>query len=45
MRRGEAYVPPAKKIEDDDYQAEAAGCISIGQRCEVNPGGKRGEIR
>lgn len=44
-RRGETYVPSAKKVDDDDFQSEAASSLKVGQRCEVNPGGKRGQIR
>jgi tubulin-folding cofactor B len=44
-KRGEVWVPP-KVIEDDEHQADEAGVIAdqIGNRCEVNPGGKRGEV-
>ena len=44
-RRGEAYIPPAKKVDDEDFQSEAASNLRVGQRCEVYPGGKRGQIR
>jgi tubulin-folding cofactor B len=44
-KRGEVWVPP-KVIEDDEHQADEAGVVAdqIGNRCEVNPGGKRGEV-
>lgn len=44
-RRGMPYTAPAQKIEDDEYQAEEAASISVGSRCEVDPGAKRGEIK
>lgn len=45
-RRGIPYVAPAaKQVFGDDYQeAEAAG-MAVGSRCEVHPGGKRGEVK
>lgn len=45
MRRGETYNPATKKSADEDFQSKAASQMQVGQRCEVNPGGKRGEIR
>lgn len=47
MRRGIPYVAPVQKevVEDEEYQAEEASKLSVGSRCEVNPGGKRGCIR
>jgi len=45
MRKGQAYVPPKGLVEDDEFQLEAASKLEKGQRCEVDPGGKRGEIR
>ena len=38
-------MPPAKKVDDEDFQSEAASKLTAGQRCEINPGGKRGQIR
>lgn len=47
MRRGMPYVPSAQKEveEDEEHQAAEASRLSVGARCEVNPGGKRGCIR
>lgn len=47
MRRGIPYVTPTQKeaVEDEDYQAAEASRLTVGSRCEVNPGGKRGCIR
>ena len=44
-KRGETWVPK-KVIEDDEHMAEEAAPMldQIGNRCEVNPGGKRGEV-
>ena len=42
-RRGEVWVPPSKP-EASAFQAEAEQ-LSVGERCEVQPGGKRGCIR
>ena len=44
-RRGETWVPK-QTIEDDEHQAEEASAIvdQVGNRCEVNPGGKRGTV-
>ena len=47
MRRGMPYVPPKQKenIEDEDHMSAEASALSVGERCEVDPGGKRGVIR
>ena len=47
MRRGIPYVPPKQKenIDDEDHMSAEAGALSVGERCEVDPGGKRGVIR
>jgi len=47
VRRGIPYVPPKQKenIEDEDYMSNEASRHSVGERCEVDPGGKRGVIR
>ena len=45
MRRGAPYKPPQPKVEDDDYQQEEAGKLSVGSRCQVDPGDRRGEIK
>ena len=33
------------QIEDDDYMSSQAAALQVGNRCEVNPGGKRGLVR
>ena len=45
-KRGETRVPK-RTIEDDEHQAEEAAAIvdQVGNRCEVNPGGKRGVVK
>ena len=43
-KRGEVWVPKAV-IEDDEHMADEAKAIEVGARCEVNPGGKRGEVK
>lgn len=47
MRKGIPYVAPTKMevVEDEEFQAAEASKMSVGSRCEVNPGGKRGCIR
>ncbi|CAG9467762.1 unnamed protein product [Pedinophyceae sp. YPF-701] len=44
-RRGVPYVPPAKAEKaGPDYCAEEARGISVGDRCSVEPGDRRGEV-
>lgn len=43
MRKGEP-VPPQKEVTDD-HMADLAANIKVGDRCEVDPGGKRGEVK
>lgn len=43
MRKGETYVPPQQVT--DDYMGDIAANIKVGDRCEVDPGGKRGEVK
>eukprot|EP00878_Enallax_costatus_P005154 GHUV01005417.1.p1 GENE.GHUV01005417.1~~GHUV01005417.1.p1 ORF type:complete len:279 (+),score=61.01 GHUV01005417.1:247-1083(+) len=43
MRRGVPYTPPA--VVGPDLGAEAAASLSVGQRCCVDPGERRGEIK
>jgi hypothetical protein len=48
MRKGQPYVAPKAAgagVDDDEYQLEAASQLEVGQRCEVDPGAKRGEIK
>ena len=43
MRKGIPYVAPKQKenIEDEEYMSAEASSLSVGERCEVDPGGKR----
>lgn len=46
-RRGVPY-PPAEqrqRTDDPEFQADEAAGISAGDRCEVQPGAKRGTVR
>ena len=47
MRRGVDYVAPKQReaMEDEEYMSAEAAGLSVGERCEVDPGGKRGAIR
>lgn len=46
LRRGIQYVPPPPKPElDDESFAEEAKAVTVGGRCEVQPGAKRGVVR
>jgi hypothetical protein len=42
-KRGEVWVPPF--VADEEYMAEEAKAVEVGSRCEINPGGKRGEVK
>jgi tubulin-folding cofactor B len=42
-RRDPTWEPPAPKPEN--YQQDEAGLVEMGSRCEVNPGGRRGEVK
>lgn len=42
MKRGEKYEPPPS---DPEHLKEEAAKVEVGQRCEVFPGGKRGEVK
>mmetsp|Transcript_14739 Transcript_14739/g.44518 ORF Transcript_14739/g.44518 Transcript_14739/m.44518 type:complete len:279 (+) Transcript_14739:360-1196(+) len=46
-KRGVPYAPPEarSKVEAEDHQQEDASAVSVGSRCEVSPGGKRGTVR
>eukprot|EP00242_Pyramimonas_sp_CCMP2087_P017712 CAMPEP_0198210814 /NCGR_PEP_ID=MMETSP1445-20131203/22460_1 /TAXON_ID=36898 /ORGANISM="Pyramimonas sp., Strain CCMP2087" /LENGTH=286 /DNA_ID=CAMNT_0043884969 /DNA_START=117 /DNA_END=977 /DNA_ORIENTATION=+ len=44
IQRGQEYVPP-EPVMDPDHMAEFAAGMEVGLRCEVNPGGKRGEVK
>ena len=46
--RAAAAAPPSAATGtalDDDHQGDLASAIKPGDRCEVNPGGKRGLVR
>ena len=43
LRRGETYVPPEQMPES--YGEEIALQVHVGDRCEVSPGARRGEVR
>lgn len=46
-RRGVPYVPPAaakEKVTDEEHMADLASKITIGDRCQVLPGDKRGVV-
>ena len=45
MRRGQPYVPPTKKEENEEHMAEEASAIQTESRCQVDPGAKRGIVR
>ena len=32
-------------MDDPEFQQQEASCISVGDRCEVQPGAKRGFVR
>lgn len=47
MRNGRPYNPPkvAERVSDANHLAEEASSISVGDRCAVAPGDKRGTVR
>jgi tubulin-specific chaperone B len=45
-RAGRPLPPPtAEKVTDPDHLADVASAISVGDRCQVNLGGRRGTVR
>lgn len=46
-RRGLPYpaAEARQKADDPEFQADEAAGISVGDRCEVQPGAKRGTVR
>ena len=44
IKRGVEYIPPAPKVTDPEYMKEEASVASVGQRCSVEPGDRRGEV-
>ena len=47
MRKGVPYTAPhrAERVTDANFLADEAAQISVGNRCEVQPGAKRGTVR
>ena len=47
MRRGVDYTAPKQReaVENEEYMSAEAAGLSVGERCEVDPGSKRGVIR
>eukprot|EP00798_Chlamydomonas_sp_ICE-L_P011870 gene11870-14974_t len=45
MNKGVEYVPPPPKQSDPDFMKAEASSISVGQRCSVDPGDRRGEVK
>ncbi len=44
IKKGVEYIPPAPKITDPDFMKEEAAAMSVGQRCSVEPGDRRGQV-
>merc|ERR1711934_989860 len=45
MRRKDPNWQPPNEVTDPEHQADEASKISVGERCEVQPGGRRGEVK
>merc|ERR1711904_389335 len=45
MRRKDPNWVPPNEVPDPDHMQEEASKINIGDRCEVQPGGRRGEVK
>ena len=47
MRRGVEYRPPAgaDRVVDEGHMADEAAAVRPGDRCQVDPGAKRGTVR
>jgi len=45
MRRKDPNWVPPNEVTDPEFQAEEATKINVGDRCEVQPGGRRGEVK
>jgi len=47
MKADPNYVPepPKAPITDDEHMADLAAAMKVGDRCQVNPGGKRGSVQ
>eukprot|EP00899_Mesostigma_viride_P007753 jgi/Mesvir1/1697/Mv21157-RA.1 len=44
MRESDPKYDKNEAAKDPEYLADAAAAIQVGQRCEVTPGGNRGEV-
>lgn len=44
MRRKDPNWEPPVEVSDPEHLAEEASKINVGERCEVQPGGRRGEV-
>ena len=47
IRNNRPYTAPqrAERVSDANFMADEASEISVGSRCEVQPGAKRGTVR
>lgn len=47
MKLDPDYVPepPKERVKDDEHMADLAATMKVDDRCQVNPGGKRGSVR
>jgi len=47
MKQDPNYVPepPKERITDDEHMADLVAAMKVGDRCQVNPGGKRGSVQ
>jgi len=45
MRRKDPTWTPANEVTDPEFMAQEASKINVGDRCEVQPGGRRGEVK
>jgi len=44
MRRKDPTWVPPNEVTDPEFQADEASKVTVGDRCEVQPGGRRGEV-
>mmetsp|Transcript_14169 Transcript_14169/g.37429 ORF Transcript_14169/g.37429 Transcript_14169/m.37429 type:complete len:116 (-) Transcript_14169:344-691(-) len=46
MKLDPTYVPepPKAPITDDEHMADLVASMKVGDRCQINPGGKRGVV-
>jgi len=45
MRRRDPNWQPPNEVTDPEHMAEEASKINVGDRCEIQPGGRRGEVK